>query len=73
MMSRRQTWIAIAGLAAIFTVHVNSCSLINLAVGWRMDARKPRYEELRASELVRVSPGEHITLLLDDSTRVAGV
>lgn len=73
MMSRRRSWIAIAALGALFAVHVNSCSLINLAVGWRMDARKPRYEELRASELVRVSPGEHITLLLDDSTRVAGV
>ena len=72
-MSRRRSWLAIAGLGALFAVHVNSCSLINLAVGWRMDARRPRYEELRASQLVRVSPGEHITLLLDDSTRVSGV
>lgn len=72
MTNRHRSWIAIVALGAIFAVHVNSCSLINLAVGWRIDARRPRYEELRASELVRVSPGEQITLLLDDSTRVSG-
>lgn len=71
-MNRRRSWLAIAGLGALFAVHVSSCSLIGLAAGWRMDAKRPRYEELRSSQLVRVAPGEHITLLLDDSTRVSG-
>ena len=73
MLSRRRSWFAIAGLGALFAVHVSSCSLIGLAAGWRIDAKRPRYEELRASQLVRVAPGEHITLLLEDSTRVTGV
>lgn len=71
-MNRRRGWIAIAGLGAIFAVHVNGCSLMGLATGAMIDAKAPRLQQIRASELVRVSPGSRVTILLDDSTFVRG-
>lgn len=72
-MGRRRSWIAVAALGAVFAVHVNGCSLIGLTAGAMLDADKPRYQQLRGSEMVRVLPGSHVQLLLDDSTWVVGI
>ena len=72
-MNRRRGWIALAGLGAFFAVHIEGCSLIGLTTGAAIDANTPRFQQVSASELVRVSPGSRVTLLLHDSTRVRGV
>ena len=69
-MRRMGTWIAIV---AILAALASGCSVIGAVHGMRVDAARPRHEQLRGKDLVRVQPGTRVTLLLDDSTRVTGI
>lgn len=72
MKGRWIRWFLLSALAAWFAIGVDGCSLIMMGTGAAMDAGKPRWQQVRASDLVRVDVGMRVSVLLRDSTRVAG-
>ena len=64
---------AIAGLGAIFSIHLTGCSLAGLGVGAVVDqVRATRYDAKSTQYLYAISRHTPIELLLRDSSRVAG-
>jgi hypothetical protein len=71
VISRRRAYIAIVGLAFLFTVHASGCTVLGYYAGNRID--QDRRKSVGADQLVKLLPGSRITLLLQDGTPRRGI
>jgi hypothetical protein len=70
VMARKIRNKAFLAITAMCLLLQNGCSLIGLGIGYSMDSSGPK--EVPGSRLEALKPGSHLTLILADSSRVAG-